>query len=199
MSGARRVERHAGARGLARALAPTVLALGVLALGGCTLAGYPGGLPAASPPVDSMLAREIRDPASIPDAVPTLEHLSATGNADYRARGHTYHVLSTSRGYDKVGIASWYGPKFQGKRTSSGEIFDMYEMTAAHRTLPLPTFVQVTNLANGRTAIVKVNDRGPFEKGRLIDLSYLAALKLGIVATGTARVRVRAVGPPAVP
>ncbi len=171
----------------------------MLAASGCSLAGYPSGHPAGSPAPRSVGTGDVPDPSSIPDAVPRQEHLSPTGNEPtYEAFGHTYHVLKTSKGYDEKGIASWYGPKFQGHRTSSGEIFDMYAMTAASPTLPLPTYVQVTNLDNGRKAIVKVNDRGPFKKGRLIDLSYLAALKLGIVATGTAHVEVRAVGPPAI-
>lgn len=185
--------------GSARPAARLTLVSAILTLSGCSLAGYPAGGPSGPAPPHSALPTSVPDPASIPDAVPKQEYLSATGNQpEYTALGHTYHVLATSRGYDRTGIASWYGPKFQGQRTSSGEIFDMYAMTAAHRTLPLPTYVEVTNLVNGRKAIVKVNDRGPFKKNRLIDLSYMAALKLGIVATGTARVRVRAVGPPAI-
>ncbi len=135
---------------------------------------------------------------AIPDAVPTQEPLSAYGNpSEYEVDGHTYRVLSTSEGYEAEGIASWYGPKFQGRRTSSGESFDMYRMTAAHRTLPIPTYVEVTNLENGRRVVVRVNDRGPFHEGRIVDLSYVAARKLGIVGAGTARVRVRALEPAA--
>ncbi len=187
-----------------RAAAAGIAAM--MAATGCTLWGYPAGsavapggpAPSGASATTSVVASDAPDPASIPDAVPKQEPLSAYGNQpEYEAKGHTYHVLKTSKGYDEEGIASWYGPKFQGRRTSSGETFDMNRMTAAHRTLPLPTYVEVTNLANGRKAIVRVNDRGPFKKGRLIDLSYVAAVKLGIVATGTAKVRVRAVGPSA--
>jgi len=103
--------------------------------------------------------------------------------------------MKDARGYVERGIASWYGTKFHGRRTSSGEIYDMYGMTAAHKTLPLPTYVRVTNLKNGRSVVVKVNDRGPFHDNRLIDLSYTAAKKLGIVATGTGLVEVRAITP----
>ncbi len=136
------------------------------------------------------------DVSKIPDAVPRVEPLSAYGNPrQYTVAGHSYRVRSSSAGYMARGIASWYGTKFHGRRTSSGEPYDMYAMTAAHRTLPLPTFVRVTNLDNGRSVIVKVNDRGPFVKNRLIDLSYVAAKKLGVIATGTAPVEVRAIDP----
>jgi len=97
--------------------------------------------------------------------------------------------------YDEVGIASWYGPKFHGRKTASGEVFNMYALTAAHRTLPLGVRVRVTNLENGKSVIVRINDRGPFVKGRLIDLSYAAAKRLGFVHQGTARVRVQSLGP----
>lgn len=133
---------------------------------------------------------------AIPNAVPRVEPHSASGNpASYTVDGHVYHVLRSSRGYVARGIASWYGTKFHGRLTSSGEPYNMYAMTAANKTLPLPTFVRVTNLRNGRSVVVKVNDRGPFVRNRLIDLSYVAARKLGIVATGTAPVEVRAIDP----
>ena len=132
----------------------------------------------------------------IADAVPKAEPRSRYGNPKtYVVHGKRYHTLGSSRGYVERGIASWYGRKFHGRRTSSGEKFDMYAMTAAHRNLPLPTYVQVTNLKNGRQAVVRLNDRGPFHPNRLIDLSYAAATKLGIVAMGTGLVEVRAVGP----
>jgi len=135
-----------------------------------------------------------RDVSGIPDAVPRHEPLSRYGNpASYVVYGKRYHTLPSSKGYKERGLASWYGTKFHGKRTSSGEPYDLYGMTAAHKTLPLPTYVEVTNLANSRTVIVKVNDRGPFHEERLIDLSYSAAVKLGIVGTGTGRVEVSAV------
>jgi peptidoglycan lytic transglycosylase len=138
------------------------------------------------------------DIASIPDAVPRQETQTRSGNPEkYSEFGVEYRVLKTSEGYDQEGVASWYGPGFHGKRTSSGEPYDQNAMTAAHTVLPLPTYVEVTNLENGRKVVVRVNDRGPFHGGRIIDLSYVAAMKLGIVQAGTARVRVRALDPPA--
>jgi rare lipoprotein A len=134
--------------------------------------------------------------ADIPDAVPKVEPKSELGNPkSYVVFGKRYHTLNSSEGYEAQGIASWYGPKFNRRRTSSGDKYDMYAMTAAHKTLPLPTYVRVTNLDNGRTAVVKVNDRGPFYADRLIDLSYAAARKLGMVAAGTAPVDIRAIDP----
>ncbi len=135
-----------------------------------------------------------RDVAHIPDAVPKAEPRSRYGNAShYEVFGKRYYTLDSSAGYEETGMASWYGKKFHGRKTSSGEIYDMYGMTAAHKTLPLPTYVEVTNLENERQVILRVNDRGPFHGGRLIDLSYAAAKKLGVVSSGTARVKVRAV------
>ena len=135
-----------------------------------------------------------RDVSGIPNAVPKHEPLSRYGNpASYVVYGKRYHTLSSSKGYQERGLASWYGTKFHGKRTSSGEPYDLYGMTAAHKTLLLPTYVEVTNLGNGRSVIVKVNDRGPFHGDRLIDLSYTAAVKLKIVGNGTERVEVRAI------
>lgn len=136
------------------------------------------------------------DVALLQDAVPKVEPRSRYGNPDsYEVYGRRYHVMADGTGYVERGIASWYGSKFHGRRTSSGEPFDMYAMTAAHTTLPLPTYAEVTNLANGRRIIVKINDRGPFKHNRLIDLSYAAALKLGIVEQGTGLVEVRAIDP----
>lgn len=112
----------------------------------------------------------------------------------YEVDGQRYQPLLDHRGFQQQGIASWYGKKFNGRKTSNGEIYDMYAMTAAHKTLPLGVDVRVTNLANGRSAVVRVNDRGPFVAGRIIDLSYSAARKLGIVEAGTAPVRVEALG-----
>lgn len=135
-----------------------------------------------------------RDVSGIPNAVPKHEPLSRYGNpASYVVYGKRYHTLSSSKGYKERGLASWYGTKFQGKRTSSGEPYDLYGMTAAHKTLPLPTYVEVTNLRNDRSVIVKVNDRGPFHDDRLIDLSYTAAVKLGITGHGTGHVEVEAI------
>lgn len=131
--------------------------------------------------------------SKIPDAVPKAEPLSKTGNNPYKALGRKYYPLKTAAGFSESGIASWYGKKFHGRRTSSGERYDMFSMTAAHRVLPLPSYVSVRNLRNGKTVIVKVNDRGPFLHNRVIDLSYAAAYKLGIVATGTGLVEISAV------
>ena len=140
------------------------------------------------------------DPDAVPDAVPRAEPRSSRGNpAFYEVFGERYHVLPTADGYRERGIASWYGPDFHGGTTSSGERYDMYAMTAAHKTLPLPAYVRVTNLANGRSIVVRVNDRGPFKKGRIIDLSYVAAAKLDMIRDGTATVEVVAVGPGAAP
>ena len=135
------------------------------------------------------------DPASVPDAVPRAELLSRYGNAPYTALGKRFVPLQSAAGFRQTGYASWYGRKYHGRRTSSGETYDMYAMTAAHPVLPLPSYVRVRNLGNGRQAVVRVNDRGPFLKDRVIDLSYMAARKLGVVATGTARVEVVALAP----
>ncbi len=136
------------------------------------------------------------DVSKIPDAVPKVESPSKYGNlASYRVFGKQYHVMHSSKNYEAQGIASWYGTKFHAQRTSSGERYNMLAMTAAHKTLPLPTYVQVTNLKNGKKIIVKVNDRGPFESNRLIDLSYVAAKKLGMLGHGTTYVDVKAIDP----
>ena len=135
------------------------------------------------------------DVEAIPDAVPKLEPLSETGNRPYKALGKKYYPVKSALGYSERGVASWYGKKFHGARTSSGEKYDMLAMTAAHRTLPLPTYVKVRSLQNGKSVIVKVNDRGPFLHNRLIDLSYAAAYKLGVVSTGTGLVEVTTVTP----
>jgi rare lipoprotein A len=144
--------------------------------------------------------REVRDGAGRPmnpDEIdvpsPRAEPRARYGNhSPYTVNGRTYRVLPSARGYRERGDASWYGSKFHGRLTSSGEPFDMYKVSAAHKTLPLPTWVEVTNLANGRKLVVRVNDRGPFKDGRIIDLSYAAAVKLGVVERGTAPVEVRA-------
>ena len=136
------------------------------------------------------------DITAIPDAVPRSEPLSKFGNpSSYEVNGKVYKVRQSSTGYIKRGIASWYGTKFHGKRTSSGEPYNMYAMSAAHKTLPLPTYAKVTNLNNGRSVVVKINDRGPFLDNRLIDLSYAAAVKLGITNSGTGLVEVKALDP----
>ena len=142
--------------------------------------------PEERPPVDI---------AGIPDAVPKSEPLATSGNKPYAVYGKTYTPLFDTTGYRERGIASWYGKKFHGKRTSSGEPYDMYAMTAAHKTLPLPSYVRVRNLQNGRAIIARVNDRGPFLHDRLIDLSYAGAAKLGFLGTGTGIVEVEAIRP----
>ncbi len=137
-------------------------------------------------------------PDSVPDAVPRIEPRSRNGNPPfYDVFGRRYFVLSSSAGYWERGVASWYGPGFHKVRTSTGEPYDMYGMTAAHKTLPLPAFVRVTNLQNGRSVVVRVNDRGPFVGNRIIDLSYTAAAKLDMLRNGTAMVEVRSIDPSA--
>lgn len=134
------------------------------------------------------------DIASIPDAVPRMEVFGRSGNPEsYEQNGQRYWILSSPWGYTAKGIASWYGKKFHGRRASSGETYNMYAMTAAHKTLPIPCYARVTNLDNGRSVVVKINDRGPFIDGRIIDMSYVAAHKLGMVEKGTANVEVRVI------
>ncbi|MFT5452359.1 MAG: rare lipoprotein A [Enterobacterales bacterium] len=131
------------------------------------------------------------DVSGISNAIPREEPLSRGGNpSSYVVFGKRYYVLQSAEGFKEKGVASWYGNKFHGNKTSNGEIYDMYAMTAAHKSLPLPSYVKVTNLNNKRSVIVRVNDRGPFHKGRIIDLSYVAAAKLGIDKVGTAPVEV---------
>jgi rare lipoprotein A len=143
------------------------------------------------------------DIAAIPDAVPRIEPRSPLGNPPfYEVAGRRYVVLPSASGYVERGIASWYGPQFHGLRTATGEPYDMFAMTAAHKTLPLPCYARVTNLANGRSVVVRINDRGPFVGDRIIDLSYTAAAKLDMIRTGTAFVQVETLSPatsPAVP
>lgn len=132
---------------------------------------------------------------AIPDAVPKIEPLHRYANRPYNALGKTYTPLTVTGIFKQRGIASWYGKKFNGERTSSGEIYDMYAMTAAHPTLPLPSYARVTNLANQKSVIVRINDRGPFINDRIIDLSYTAAHKLGITGNGSAKVEVESITP----
>ena len=134
------------------------------------------------------------DVSSIEEPEPRYEPPSKGGNkSPYEVWGETYEVMDSAEGYEAEGVASWYGRKFHGHLTSNGETYDMYELSAAHRSLPLPSFVRVTNLENDRSTIVRVNDRGPFHSERLIDLSYAAARVLGFEGQGTARVHVEAV------
>jgi rare lipoprotein A len=161
-------------------------ALAALLLAACT----------GAPPVGDRSDGGTAQGGDAPDAVPKLEPRSRYGNPPfYEVAGRRYDVLASSDGFVERGIASWYGSPFHGRRASSGETYDMYAMTAAHPTLPLPTYVQVTNLENGRKAVVRVNDRGPFHDNRVIDLSYAAAGKLGVLQKGTAMVELRALDP----
>lgn len=140
------------------------------------------------------------DPGAIGDVVPRAEPRSKKGNPPfYQVFGKRYFVLPDAAGYSERGVASWYGPGFHAAATANGERYDMYAMTAAHKTLPLPAYVLVTNLRNGRSVTVRVNDRGPFKDTRIIDLSYTAAIKLDMVKEGTAFVEVRALTPGQVP
>lgn len=186
--------RNRGRAGIAAATVAAILLAGCAAPPGKTVDGgdgdggyYGGDRPPAHLPVD---------PAAVADAVPRWEPPSATGNRPYTALGKRYQPLASAAGYVARGTASWYGQKFHGRRTSSGELYDMFAMTAAHPVLPLPTFARVTRLDNGKSVVVRVNDRGPFLHGRIIDLSYIAAHKLGIAAHGTGQVEVRALTPP---
>ena len=134
------------------------------------------------------------DVTRIPDATPTLHSGPYKANP-YTVLGKTYFPLQESRTYVASGTASWYGTKFHGQNTANGEVYDLYGMSAAHKTLPLPSYVRVTNLDNNKTVILRVNDRGPFYSDRIIDLSYAAAKKLGYAETGTARVKVEGIDP----
>jgi rare lipoprotein A len=178
------------------------LLAGALLLAGCagTPVSQPGAVitlpPVSQPEPKDSAPLEPIDVSAIPDAVPQPEPVSKYGNPErYEVLGETYSTLKSSKEHVERGSASWYGTKFHGRRTSSGEPYNMYEMTAAHKTLPLPTYAQVTNLDNGRSVVVKINDRGPFHKGRILDLSYAAAMKLGIVKSGTARIELRTIDP----
>ncbi|TMM46905.1 septal ring lytic transglycosylase RlpA family protein [Colwellia ponticola] len=131
--------------------------------------------------------------AELKDAIARAEPYSRGGNKNYQVFGKHYKVLNSAQGFEQSGIASWYGNKFHGHLTSNGEIYDMYTMSAAHKNLPLPTYLKVTNTANNKSVIVRVNDRGPFHHSRIIDLSYSAAYKLDMLKTGTAHVKITAI------
>lgn len=131
------------------------------------------------------------DLSHVPDAVPRYETRTRAGNKNpYTVLGKTYHLIADESSYRERGLASWYGKKFNGHNTSNGERYDMYAMTGAHKTLPIPSYVRVTNLDNGKSVVVRINDRGPFHQGRIVDLSYAAAQRIGIHKTGTGRVEV---------
>ena len=175
-------------RGFARIprQASWALGVGMLALGACSTVSSHGYYEHDGP---------LRQTHKLRPAVPKALPLSASGNAPYTVRGHTYYPLHNGCGYKARGIASWYGRQFYKGRTSNGDSYNMFAMTAASKTLPLPWYVRVTNLDNGRSVIVRVNDRGPFIAHRLIDLSYAAASEIGMLQTGTARVEVVSVEP----
>jgi rare lipoprotein A len=135
---------------------------------------------------------------AIPDAVVRREPLHRFANDPYQVFGQTYTPLASARAYREEGLASWYGRRFHGRPTASGEAYDMYAMTGAHRTLPIPSYARVTALDSGRSVIVRINDRGPFHSDRLIDLTYTAAYKLGLVGRGSGRVRVEGIDPGAI-
>jgi rare lipoprotein A len=176
----------------ARALVLPFCAVTAIGLSACFSAPPRPSPPAASVPLETPPA-----PQPVPDVVPRIEPRSRKGNPPfYNVLGKRYYVLSSSVGYVERGVASWYGPGFHKVRTSIGEPYDMYGMTAAHKTLPLPAYVRVTNLQNGRSVVVRVNDRGPFVGNRIIDLSYTAASKLDMLRNGTAMVEVRSLDAP---
>jgi rare lipoprotein A len=158
---------------------PLLLMVVALMLVGCATR-------APAPPADGPEARPAIDPMQVPDALPVLEPIRPGGpNKPYEVLGETYKPLPPDAALSERGLASWYGRKFHGRRTASGELYNMHAMTAAHPTLPLPSFARVSNPANGRSVIVRVNDRGPFVKGRIVDLSYTAAQKLGVLGVAT--------------
>jgi rare lipoprotein A len=185
--------RHAG-RWLACALTLTLAACGSAPPRDAPSGGTPqrgGGYYQDDGPGDAIPVNR----AEVPDAVPRSEPLHRFANRPYEVFGRQYVPLTEVRTFEQRGVASWYGKKFHGQKTSSGERYDMYAMTAAHPTLPIPSYAQVTNLQNGRSVVVRVNDRGPFLRDRVIDLSYAGAWKLGYVQAGHAQVAVRAIVP----
>lgn len=175
-------------------LIPVALAL---ALVGC------GSQPSKKPPSakggyyldDGPHAQPPANLDAVPDAVPRAEPLHRFANRTYTVMGNTYTPQTRRRVHVEEGLASWYGRRFHGRKTASGELYDMYAMTAAHPTLPIPSYARVTALGNGRSVVVRINDRGPFHGKRVIDLSYTAAYKLGFIGKGSTRVRVESIDP----
>lgn len=184
------------------------VAIGAFLLGGCASADIPAGVDQPVSAEDfAQSSRYAQDQDAHPefdtaiqeltDPEPVSEPRSRRGNnAEYTVRGRTYKVMTMVDGYVEEGIASFYGQKFHGYETSNGELFDVYKLSAAHKTLPLPCYVKVTNLENNKTVVVRVNDRGPFHSGRMIDLSYAAAVRLGYDKKGTAKVRIEVLKAP---
>jgi rare lipoprotein A len=192
--------------GLHRARAAVWMAIAAVALGACSStpkrepASTPGAVAPAPRPGgyykdDGPGENPPANLEAIPDAVPKLEPLSRFSNRPYSVFGVDYVPATTLRPYRERGIGSWYGRKFHNQKTSNGEVYDMYAMTAAHPTLPLPSYARVTNVATGKSVIVRVNDRGPFHPGRIIDLSYAAAYRLGIAQKGSGEVEVESILP----
>ena len=177
------------------------IALAALCVAGCSstpprdasgpAAARPGGYYKDDGPGDKLPPNI----GEIPDAEPKSEPLHRYANRPYKVFGTEYVPLAQVQAFRQTGVASWYGKRFHGQKTSSGELYDMYAMTAAHPTLPIPSYARVTNLANGRSVVVRVNDRGPFHSSRVIDLSYAAAYRLGYIQAGSARVEVQAIVP----
>lgn len=167
-----------------RVLGPSILVL----LIGCSSAPQKGGYYKDDGPGE-------RAAANVPDAVPRTEPLHKFANRPYKALGKEYVPMTSLQPFRQRGVASWYGKRYHGQKTSSGEVYDMYAMTAAHPTLPIPSYARVTNVANGKSVVVRINDRGPFLSGRIIDLSYAAAHKLGYVGAGSAQVEVESIIP----
>ena len=162
-----------------------LLGLAIAGLFGCSTSPQMVEKDGAGKPIDTSL---------IPNATPKPETVTKAGNkSPYEVFGKTYWVLPSNKGYKQSGVASWYGTKFHGRLTSNGEIYNMYGMTAAHKSLPIPSYARVTNTENGRSIVVRINDRGPFHDHRIIDLSYVGALKLGYADKGTAKVIVEAI------
>lgn len=177
-------------------LRSSLLLASLLLVVGCSLLERQPNHGRYSQKYDSIPSR-LPSPAELQEPQPKTLPPSRQGNRDYQLFGQTWSIIPNARGYRATGTASWYGEKFHGHLTSNGEIYDMYAMSAAHKTLPLPTYVRVTNLANQRSVIVRVNDRGPFHGDRLIDLSYVAAYKLDMLRSGTATVEIEALHPDA--
>ena len=189
---------------LASRLVTVAVACVAFGLGGCSLTRRhpekPRATVPASIPSGSAVPSVPPDVLNIPDAVPRAEPRGTRGNPPfYEVFGKRYYVMASSQGWVERGTASWYGPGFHAASTSLGEPYDMYAMTAAHKTLPLPAYAEVTNLRNGRKVVVRINDRGPFVGDRIIDLSYTAAAKLDMLLQGTAPVEVRVLTPGATP
>src|SRR5688572_10450010 len=164
------------------------LAVVLCLLAGCASSPKPGGYYKDDGPGDKL-------PANVADAAPRVEPLHKFANRPYRAMGKEYVPMTSLQPFRERGLASWYGKRYHGQKTSSGEVYDMYQMTAAHPTLPIPSYARVTSTKNGKSVVVRINDRGPFRSGRVIDLSYVAAHKLGYIQAGEAMVEVESIVP----